>query len=450
MPNYFGGAPTAFQGGIAAVGEERNRRRRENALSALIDRFGPEAAAPQELGVLEGLAQRREMQPLVMEEATRANEAGRAMAERYGPIAGDPASHATDTSLRQRAMQNAALFLQGATRRGIDPGQAFDRVVPVLRGLNVPAEELAFMRQQVVEDPETVGDLIAMFRGVEGGRALSGGQPMYNDQTGKLEWVIPTEAGPQTLEGYTPATALQAEERLAQGAERNRRGWSQLSWEQAKALLPSAQPGVQHWLDENGRVVADPVPGSPQEFERDAKITEQVATLRTSVQGLRNAHDVSSQSLAEIELAKERIRSLSSDPGRISTVLRSAKSRWDVGSNEWHLKNLLETIAGRNVLQTLENVDSSLYPLSDKDSETLRTALGQLKVSDDPRLLVANLQRIEEIYARAKARAQEILPEAESRIETMQRRREARYGPPVNAPEAAEPSIDDLLQQYGQ
>jgi hypothetical protein len=427
MPgNYFGGAPNAFAGGQEFTAAQRRRRQNENALNALIQRYGPEAADPASLAALQGISQDAQLFP-----------------HQHGAIAGDPAAASMDVALDDRlrgSMLNAARYLQATRRRNGDTEEAFGRVVPILSSIGMPTEQIEATRQQILTNPDSLDELVQMLSGEGPARGLSGGVAMRNNDTGEWEWVIPTETGHRVIEGYSPAQPLLAEDRLEVARTNAETQRGRLSLDELDAMGFNATPGHQYYWGDNGEIIARPIGGTAEERAANAAVTEQVAALRTSANGLRNAADVSTQALVEIDLAQHRLRDLSDSSGRISTIWRGIAGRYDQGSNEWHLQRLLESITGRNVLQTLENVDSSLYPLSDKDSETLRSALGQLRVNDDPRLIRSNLARIQEIYARTQQRSQQLLPEVEARVEEVQRRPQTPTRTPPARPQSSRPA----------
>jgi hypothetical protein len=447
--NYFGGAPNAFAGGQEFAAAQRRRRQNENALNALIQRFGPEAADPGALAALQGIQQDASLFPHQLGAAERATAAREAVVAQHGAVAGDPAAVATDEAMDTRlrgSMLNAARYLQSTRQRGGDTQEAFGRVIPILSAIGMPTEQIEATRQQILTNPDSLDELVRMLSGEDGDaamRGLSGGVAMRNNETGEWEWVIPTETGHRVIPGYSPAQPILAEGRLDVARANTDIQRRRLTLDELDAMGFNATPGHQYYWGENGEIIARPIEGTAEERAANEAITEQVATLRTNANGLRNAADVSTQALVEIQRAQQRVQSLWNSSGTMSTIWRGARGRYGLGTNEWHLQRLLESIAGRNVLQTLENVDSSLYPLSDKDSETLRAALGQLRVSDDPALIRSNLERIHAIYTRTLERSQQLLPEVESRVEEVQRRPQTPRSRAAN-----EESLDDLLRRY--
>lgn len=460
---FYGGAPNAFQGGVEFSAAQRGRQRRENALNAMIERFGPEAGDVGSLAALEGIEQQRQLFPHQLGTAQRHTEGMQAAAQQYGPTAGDPtaygisaAEEAQQRELQQRAGLNAAVFLQSTKDRGGDLSAAFERVQPVLTSLGLPTEQLGAWRDHIINNPDAVDELTAMLQGADGSseRAMSGGVPMYDEQ-GALRWVIPTQGGHRVIEGFTPAAALHSEGRLAQGAERLGLGWSQLSWDQAKQFLPNPQPGVQYWATPEGRVVADVTPGSPQERESDAEERERAAALRARLSVARGMREQAATVVLHGNRALERMRGKAAwdrqDP--LTAAVRTGATRipgTDAYEIERDIQSVKDNIGIAELLRIKES-GSGLGHVPQSQLETLQSVLGRLEISRDPATLRQDLTNALRIF-------EQIVQHNDEEVEEVTRQRglpaPGSYGPqprpqPGTAQSSpAQPSVDDLLNLY--
>lgn len=451
--NYFGGAPNAFAGGMEFSAAQRQRRAQENALNALIERFGPEAANPAALATLQGVDQRQQMFPHQLGAAERSTAAHEANVQEHGDVAGDPAAVATDAAMSTRlrsTMLNAARYLQATKKRGGDVTEAFGRVVPILSALNLPAEQIQGLQQQILTNPDSLDELVAMLSGEGSVRAMGSPVRVYDDDTGRARLMIPMADGSmQLVEGVTPADTVLAEGRLAQGRERLGQGWARLSWDQVKAMLPSAQPGVQYWMDPSGRVVADVVPGAPQEREAEARTQEQSANDRKFVQ----SYGAVTDHAAVVQRGVE--RALPYFQGAGSGVILQSLRRGGAlipGTPAHEARSALEEIKNNIGIDELQRMRQSsptggaMGNVSDRDIALLTGALGRLEVEDDPERMAENLEFIATTYQRILAAAEQDATAAQRRMQEREQR--GRYGPPVPARPAAQESLDDLLNHY--
>lgn len=457
---YFGGAPTAVQGGFEFGAAQRRRKQQENALNALIERFGPEAADPAALGQLEGAQRQREMHPYTMGGLERTDAAQQAVVDQYGPTAGDPAAQGIanqqdqqNRNLQQRAALNAAVFLQRAKSQGLDPGEAFDRVGQILPSLGIPAEQLMELRAQYIEDPDSI---VAMLRSGDPNavvRATGNPTPIYDEQ-GRLRLLQQMSDGTtKIIEGVTPAGAAHSEERLGQGRERLGLGWSNLDWDKVEAYLPSRQQGVQLFPMEGGRVVADIVPGSPAEQEFETTLREMDQGDRRMVQAFGSISDHANVVQTNAERALEFFSG--ADGGVILQSLRSGARRVP-GTRSHDAWDALETMKNNIGIDELQRMRQSsptggaMGNVSDRDIALLTGALGRLEVERDPARLVQDIQNIVATYGRILEFAQQDAEGARYRTQLRQQRSGQSFGPqPRPTPgQPAEESIEDLINRY--
>lgn len=461
--NYFGGAPNAFAGGQEFAAAQRRRRLHDNALAAMIQRYGPGAADPVAMAQLAEIERQQTLLPYELAATRRADAAGAAAVAQHGAIAGDPTAVATSQAItgeqrlvedRERetlwgAARNAARFLQTAKARGADLGTAYDRVQQILPALGVPSELLGPIREQLLTDPDSVDEFVAMLQGDDATRALSGGQAMYNNRTGQLEWVVPTATGFRAIPGYTPATAAQAEERLGQGAARLGLTGQRLSLDEFLAGAPAREPGVQYvYHPEDDSFEARIVTGSPEEMEQGAARADRMTKIGESLRQLDTAQQIAEQGSSEVERALARIEEAGGFGSQnVLTALARTGASFVPGTAAFEIARDLETISSRNMLAALEGMDATLAPVSNTDAAALQTALGQLRVSRDPAVLRRNLETIRDVYTRAVRRSNET--RARQQRELSRVSGEARSAPaPAPAPATAEPSLEDLLRQY--
>ena len=281
MPNgkYFGGAPNAFAGGMEFQAAQRQRQFQDNALRALIQRFGPEAALPQAQAQLQTTQQEEQMHPYRMSAVQRQDAAHRENVRRFGTVAGSPDAHGIQQDYQQQqytAALGAGRMLEHVLQQEGDIGSAIDRLTPFLTASGLlPPENIAELRSIMESNPdEAVPAFMAMLQGTQMGqtsggvggvRAISGGVDMEID--GKIVRAIPMSDGTTRYMEGTPVNPLHAAGRLDVSRDR-------LDWSQESHLLPSPQPGVQTFKMPDGRVVSDVVPGSPQERELMGEISE--------------------------------------------------------------------------------------------------------------------------------------------------------------------------------
>lgn len=450
MAEFYGGAPNAFAGGRVFAGDMRRRRQQENALSALIDRFGPEAADPGALATLESVQQNRQLFPIQLEDAQRVGAARAAAVGAVGPLAGDPTALATvngqrdrERALRQQAGLNAATYVQNVVRRGGDVAAAFDRIGSILPQLGYDPAQIPAIREQLVGDPAFAGDLVAALRSGDPNsvvRAIGQPVPVYDAQGRPRLLQNYTDGSSEIIEGVTPANTLLAEGRLSQGDARLGLTARSLSLEEARMRGFDAPPGTQLYEQPDGTIVARMIEGTPQALEQDKALTERAAALRSSAAGLTAANDIASAGIEAIDDALALMNEIGAGP--LSTMFRLGQARIP-GTQAAYLAERIKDVADRNMLEALQNVEGTLTPVSDTDAAALRSAYGALSISQDPAVLERNLRRIREIYARAAARSVENRTRAQTELERAQATRDNLTRAPVS-----EPSLEDLVDFY--
>lgn len=465
---YYGGAPTAFQGGL-------RYGLYENALRTLIDRFGPEAAAPVEWGQVEGIRQRADLHPYDVAARQREQAGFDALTAQHGPTAGTIATHTVEQSVqaqqneqRQRAAQNAAAYLRSARDRGGDLGAAFDRVANVLPALGLPTEVLPSIRSEIVANPARLDDLMAML-GTDAGadRALSGGQPMYDEQ-GNLRWVIPTQSGYRVLDGFTPASAAQAETRLQQGARR-------LSNEEARMRGFDAPQGYQLWEDPTtGRIYADAIPGTAPDAERQEAEARRVAAQQEAIVAIQEAQERAELGIHYATRALERM-GVQRDPETGEWAARPDNTWFGAhnlltgqarrtmanrpGTDTYEIQQDLERlkgIIGIDELLRIKRAGATLGQVTERELEMLQNMLASLEIERDASALRDDLVRVIDQWDRMLARMQQ---QEVGAYDALNQPPPGRYGPPVAPPPPAPgtaqpvpgpagPSIEELLNQY--
>lgn len=461
MPsNYFGGAPNAWQGGVEFSAAQRQRRVQENALNAMIERFGPEAANPAALGQMQMIEQQAALAPHVLAGAERTTNAQEALVSAYGPHAGDPAAVATDERLQAqdtRAARMATTYLQQVRDRGGDLSAAFDQIQRTLPAVGVPSEHIPMLRDHILSNPDSLDELMAMFnesdRGANPARGLSGGVAMRNNRTGELEWVIPTEGGHRTVPGYTPVSAEQADTRLRQGDARIGIAGRALTLDEQKAAGFDAAPNTQLWWEGepgNSRIVADAIPGSEQDAGRTTARQQQMDALDKDMVGL----GVVTEQAESVTRWGERALGNMDDSwlqqhNPLAAIARRAAAA-SGGTATSEIKADLDNIRGVIAIDELLRIKSrgaTLGQVTTAELELLKNMLSTLTIDRDPAALREDLQEVLRRY-------NTIIAKSHGEIERIRGLQSApaadRYGPPVPPPGGGtgQMSDEDLLQLY--
>lgn len=461
--NYFAGAPNAFAGGMEFAAAQRERRQRENALAALIQQYGPEAANPAAAAAMQSIQQSGQLFPHRLGEAERTTAAQQALVEQHGALAGDPAAVATDANMSNRlrgSMLNAAKYLQATQKRGGDPAEAFGRVVPILSAIGLPTEQIEGVREQILTNPSSLDELVAMLSGGEGGaRAIGAPIPVYDDLGRPRLLQYMADGTTRLIEGVSPAATVQGEQRLQQGNVRLGIARRQLSLDEAKARGFNAPSGYEMFEETNPdgttRYVMDAIPGGPAEAEVRASAQEQDAGDQKFLQ----SYGAVSDHAAVVQRSAQRVLPFfrEADAGIILQSLRSGV-RLIPGTRShtaWDALQEMKNNIGIDELQRMRQsspTGGAMGSVSDRDMDMLTGALGRLEVENDPARMVENINFVVSTYNRIVEAARRDAAAAQLRMQD--RRQRGRYGPPVPAPSNAQPtrsvqpSLDDLLNQY--
>ena len=465
MPdNYFAGAPNAFAGGQEFAAVQRRRRQNENALNALIQQYGPEAADPAALAAMQGITQDAQLFPHRLGAVERGTAAQEALVESQGALAGDPAAVAVDEAMRERlrgSMRNAAYYLRSARERDGDTGEAFGRVVPLLSAIGMPAEQVEAARQQILTDPDSLDDLIAMLSGSEGqARALGAPIPVYDAEGNPRLMQYLSDGTTRIIEDVEPVSAVQGEERLRQGQARIGIQGRRLTLDEMQARGWDAPEGYEMWEVENEdgttRYVMDPIPGGPAETTAETNVQERDAVDRKFVQSYGALSDHTSVVRRNAE------RALSFFQGADAGVLLQSIRRGAAivpGTRSHGAAGALEAIRNNISIDELQRMRQSsptggaMGNVSDRDIALLSGALGRLEVEDNPERLVEDINFILRAHERILAAAEQDAAAARRRMQ--ERGSRGRYGPQVPArprtatqgvPDVSSMSDEDLLR----
>lgn len=460
MPgNYFGGAPNAFAGGQEFGAAQRRRRLQDNALAALIDRFGPEAADPAAWGSLQAISQGEQMFPHQLGAAERATAAREAVVAQHGAIAGDPAAVATDEAMDARlrgSMLNAARYLQSTRQRGGDTQEAFGRVIPILSAIGMPTEQIEATRQQILTDPDSLDELVRMLSGETEGsaRAIGAPIPVYDEQGNPRLMQYLSDGTTRIIDGVAPVSAVQGEARLQQGQVRLGIQGRRLTLDEMQARGWDAPEGYEMWEQENPdgttRYVMDPIPGGPAEREVEEGDLELNASDRKFLQSF---GAVSDHATVVQRGAQRALPYFEGANGGV--ILQSLRTGLQLvpGTPAHSARDALEEIKNNIGIDELQRMRQSsptggaMGNVSDRDIALLRGALGRLEVENDPQRMVENIRFITTTYDRILEAARRDAAAAERRMQGRQQR--GRYGPPIPRPPATdEESLDDLLRRY--
>lgn len=457
---YYGGAPNAFLGGEEFGAARRDRIRRQNALAALIEQYGPAAADPQSMALLQSVEQREELHPFEVAAAERERAAQEALVQQHGAIAGNAETQKRDLALRMSAGKRAAQVLSTVKNRKGDLGRAFDFVQTALPALGISPEHLATIRNAIVSNPDNVDEFVALLQDPEAQKALSGGQPFYDDATGKLFWGVPTETGFRRIEGATPALAFQAGERVRQGDERLRLGWQNLDWDKIKELLPQRAEGVQSFMMPDGRVVADVVPGSPAE----QKLFEKLDELDAGDRKFLRTFDSVSEHARVVATNAGRALNLMNDgwiqgQGVLSSNARVLAAKVP-GTDSFDIRDALEAMKNNISVDELQRMRSNsptggaLGNVTEREMGILSGALGRLEIERDPVKLREDLNDVLKIYERIVDAAEEDAQRAEYRSQLRSDRRRSSFGPQPRprpgastAPAAGAPDVRNMTDE---
>lgn len=471
MPEYYGGAPNAFAGGQEFGAAQRARKIKENALNALIAKYGPEAADPQAAAMMQRTQQSSELHPYDLAEAQRVDAARAAAVQGRGVQAGDAAGEMQGIELEDRENaqkiqvgQRAAAMLEITEQRGGDMNAAFDMIERVLPEFGLPVEKLAEARQAFVSDPEARKELIALLRDSSTGRkAMSGGQAFYDTEgkygpKGALVWGVPTtDGGIQVTRGLTPATAAQGDMRIAQRDTSLAQNARKLTQDDLKMRGLNPPAGYEAWLDPETNVVSmAPIADTKEAQDFEKNLREVDTADSTFVRSAAAMNENSAQIIDSVDTALEFFKR--ADGGILLQNLRRG-AEFYAGMDLREAKKALDTVSNKVAVEELlamkkasPNGASGFGALQKAELDLLKDSKGILQVTRDPEVLVKMLERIKASYAQAQKSAAEDAQVAQQRME--QRRQQ--YGPELKAPRAPaagrapgwDDSLDALLDKY--
>jgi hypothetical protein len=429
MRPYFGGAPNAFAGGAEYSDHKYRNAQADNALNAMIQRFGPEAADPTRFGQMQSIRQNEQLFPHVLGQAERDTNANQALVTQYGPIAGSPSAYGTqqtENSNLFRTGKAAASVLQRVKENGGDLGGAFDRIMPILKAMGMPPEQFSTIRAQLLENPDLVDELSAMLTAgsADGGpRGLSGGQAMY-DSDGRLKWVIPmTDGSIRQVDGFTPAGALHSEARIDQGnANINLRGRTlTLAEARAYGLGTDAQWSVIGTDPSTGQPIFSQTmqPGSVGEEERLERIEKRQAADQAVVARNESLADryTRGQQFASGGLMRMReVGPFLRSQNLVSGALRKSMAARP-GNVLYDIQRYFDSLAGViaiDQLLAIKTAGATLGQVTERELDMLQSQLGSWDIGRDPeqleadlRELIATFGRFTESFARDAQQARE-------------------------------------------
>lgn len=454
--SYYGGAPNAFAGGAMFQKDVRTREHQDNALNALIQRFGPEAGDPTAWGQVQAIDQREQMfphqiaeqehrarmrpyeiraeqhlektRPYEINDLQRRDDAFNDLTGRFGPAAGDPTAHGIEQEelqvLRSSAL-SAARVLQTAKAKGGDLGAAYDMATSVLRGLGLPDEAIAGFREQIISDPDFVDEFVAMLSGVDrqgAPRGLSGGRAFRDPDTGEIVFGIPMDDGSVQIatdsqgRPMLPVAEELAERRADQGAERIDQGWQRITLEQARMEGYNAPEGHQIWRNpETGEIRATPIPGTEQDRasqDRDRRLTAEEHAARQAAQEQVQIAELALNSLENTRTQMKRWGTVQGGSNNWSSGIRAfqglpgIRSVTDVGRFMEEIQTLKAHVA-IDRLAAIKATGATLGQITERELTLLENSMGNLSSpSRDPELIRKDLDIIERIMTEAKERAE--------------------------------------------
>jgi len=460
MRPYFGGAPNAWAGGQMFAQDQRRRGAEENALNALIERFGPEAANPAALGQMQGIQQSQQLFPHHLGAAERETTAMNALTQQHGPIVGSPVAHGIQQDANanlQTAGLNFARMLQAAKTK--DPttlGAAFDRGLPVLQAMGMPTEQLAGLRERLVSDPDFVDEFASLLTN-PGSRAGYMGAPIpVYDEQGRAR--LYDHSTGQLIQGVSPANTIQGEQRLRQGDVRLGQQNRALDQRELQMYVPSPQPGVQYMWGENGEVVGQVVAGTPQEARQQAENAERIESTRGTIAGLGNVVRASETVTRESGRILEQMGPAFDN---VPAAARLAAARVPADNNPFYgVNQLIESMKaniGIDALLNIKREGAGLGQVPQSQLVTLQSLLGNLHVGRPAAELREDIAHIMELYTKIVEAGKADLQRLEQDMEQLQQ------GPQRSTPRAPgsrpgggavsggytpPPDIADIIGQY--
>lgn len=415
---YYGGAPNPFAGGMAFGADrrfmEQERARAENAFQALIAQYGPEAGLPQEAATMQAVQQRGELHPHVVAEhrhrtamhphllgaAERETAGMEAVAGEHGPVAGSPAAWGMQQNIQQQQQMVALAAAQGLLRareQGGDLGAAFDRQAQFLQASGLPPDEIMTLRELVISDPSALDEWIAALQsagmGAGTGRMLGQGEALM-DPEGNIRFM---QFGPggqphEPLPGWTPLSAIQAQQRIGQ---RDRA----LTNEEARMRGFQAIPGHQYYEDEDTKeIYARVIEGTAQEREIEQTKLARFDELQNFQFSWETGLNQNQAALRDINRAIE----IAEKINRMPALARAAASRLPGDRNPYfQLRQSVESLkknVGINTLLDIRRSGATLGQVPQNQLETLMDTRGMLRADRNPAFLVEDLRALQSEY----------------------------------------------------
>lgn len=433
-------APTAVQRGAAYLASQYDRQKRENALNALIQEFGPVAAMPVEQSQLSATRRAEELQPFEVARQERMQAGAEANIERYGAGAGDPESMRAgmeEITFQRRALGNAANALEITRANGGDILATLNQVANVMSGAGVPQEIWEAVRQEIINDPDgaRTDELIATLRGAAQDQS---GSPLrvHSSETVTLPdgrvmtRVLMSDGTTNMLEGAVPTQALQAGQRIQQ-RDRALTNEELRMW----GVNPPAGYEARIGIDDNGNenIYFSRIRGSAAEQEYEADAREQVGQAYSNIESLVSTIVGPSETIfrdAERALNIVNNSALFNQTNAAYTNMREFNR--DTARGEMlQLEEAFNAIRDNIALERLENMESTLVPVSDADRIALSRSLGNLNILRDRETLRSDLERVISTYQDMVVRSRERIDRERENIANIQNR--VNTGPPTGA-----------------
>lgn len=486
MVNYFGGAPTALQGGQAFAQDrrrqqlefdaaEQKRALQQNALMALIGEHGPKAGDPNAWGQVEGITQRAQMFPHALGAAERNTAGMQAVGDQFGAVAADPeAAQAQAAAMEQRrsVAQRAVGALRMVRDNGGDLSGSFNQFATIMQRIGMPAEELQQMQQQVLTNPDSLDELYSLLGAQDGSgiRALGAPVPVYDDATGRARLMqYMSDGSTRIIEGVSPAATLQGEVRLEQGNIRLGQGQQALglrnralSNDEARMRGFNAPEGFQIWEDQDGVIHAAPVPGSKPEQDYENRLREANTVDATYARGaevvMRRARTVEENAARALEYFSGAGGGVILQNIRRGAPLVPGTEMYTAWQALEAVRNNIATGELEDMRKSAANGASGFGQLTERELELLKNSRGIITSTTDPRILVETLtkvvgefRRIQEIVGSDATAASRRMEERSTRFPNLRAPRAPASPPQSTAPapqSSGTPSVDDLLRLY--
>jgi len=410
---YWGGAPNALVGGMEFAADQIRQRKKDAALNALIERFGPEAANSAAWSQLQTIDQREKLFPHTLGAAERETAANEALVDKYGPVAGSPTAIASQDSMQgalRMAATGGAMALQAARNRGADMGQAFDRTTKLLEAMGYSPDTIAQMRDAVLQDPAALDEFIAMLQGVSQGqtgmrRAI--GQPIPVEmEDGSYKLLQNYTDGSHEVLDYTPAGTQLAEGRL--GVSQRRTDLTERGMRGEHAPTGFAFDPEGNVME--GTLTASPIPGTTQA----RTISEEDANKVSNAEAMIQMSEIGGKAVQD---AIDALREVPQGAGPIGATGRMLGQFVIPGSDTKQYLGELKQVLSQVAIDRLKNIKASgatLGQISEKELQMLQDSLGALDdMNRDPAKILEDLLTIQRILFRGADGAREFLRQME-------------------------------------